>query len=317
MSVFNGGPYIRYLDEAVGAVLAQTLTDFEMVIVDDGPDTETAVAVAALARRDRRIRVVHRRTGSHAVRLNEALAAARGRLIAIADADDVSLPHRLEREAAFLDAHPEIVGVGGWLLAIDADGLPLVEVRQESAHEAIEAMHMRGLGGVPHPAGMVRADALRSIGGYRDGFHGFEDFDMWIRLAEVGRLANLPEILLRYRRHPGSLCHTRIAELRTAVGRSLREACSRRGVPFTWDPGPWPRAVPEWESLRAVAYHALHAGYAPTARKYAAAALRLRPSCWRSWLLLALASPLGTPFRAAARARIGQRLATAAAQEAA
>jgi GT2 family glycosyltransferase len=315
MPVFNAE---RYLTRAVESVLRQTCSDFELLAVDDGSRDSSPTLLARIARTDRRVVVVSLPHQGLVAALNHGVALARGVYLARMDADDVCLPERFARQAAYLENHREVVALGSWLRIVDAEGFPLHDEAWAVHHEEIDACLLLGKWGLPHPAAMIRADALRRVGGYRNDFPWAEDFDLWLRLGEIGRLENLPEILLEYRRHPSGVCSTHGAEQRASVLAALHDACRRRGLPFSTglevEAKPPP---PAFQVHRAVAYRALHAGYQSTARKYAAAALRLRPSCWRSWLLLALASPLGTPFRAAARARIARRLSTAATREAA
>src|SRR5262249_36170786 len=141
--------------------------------------------------------------------LNEGMRAARGEFIARMDADDVSLSQRFDRQVEYLRRQPDCVAVGCDMLMIDPDGDPLSKVTHDVEHEAIEANLLTGgLGVIAHPASMVRRSALLAVGGYREEFESIEDFDLWLRLAELGRLANLPEILFKYRLHHANVTLT-------------------------------------------------------------------------------------------------------------
>src|SRR5689334_11102780 len=107
--VYNGAAFLR---EAIDSILQQTFTDFEYLIIDDGSTDATPDLLREAARVDGRIRVVTREAAGVAVARNTGLSLARADLIAHQDADDLSLPDRLARQVAFLDAHPEVVMVG-------------------------------------------------------------------------------------------------------------------------------------------------------------------------------------------------------------
>src|SRR5207244_9535415 len=106
----------------VESVLAQTLADLELIVVDDGSTDGTAAMLASFAERDLRIRVQTRSPAGLAPALNAGCALARAPYIARMDADDVSLPDRLERQAAFLDSHAEVALLGGGVILIDEAG---------------------------------------------------------------------------------------------------------------------------------------------------------------------------------------------------
>ena len=182
------------------------------------------------------------------------------------------LPDRLERQLAYLDAHPECVAVGARVLAMDADGTPLRVLIREFTHEEIDGAHLDGRGGaLGNPTATFRADAARRIGGYRDELRTTgEDHDFWLRLAEVGRLANLPDVLVRYRMHDrNASLDAADRERRHAVTRdTLARAYERRGIrdrDAAKRPLPPPRRAERWrdaallshfrgQSLRAVAH---------------------------------------------------------------
>lgn len=199
MSVYNGEPYLA---EAVESVLAQTFTDFEFLILDDGSTDESRDTVSRLGARDSRIRPIFRENRGLIASLNQLLAEARAPLIARMDADDVCMPQRFERQVAFLAAHPDHGVVGSWSQDIDEHGrlLRCDGVDHPVSHEAMLASIETGGSLLCHPAVMFRAEVVRAAGGYRAAFRHCEDLDLWLRLATRTRIANIPERLLRYRR---------------------------------------------------------------------------------------------------------------------
>ncbi len=197
MAAYNAMPY---LPEAVESVLGQTFRDLEFVIVDDGSTDGSGDYLDSL--RDPRVRLIHQKNLGFAGGRNSGLAICEGEFVAIMDADDVSLPDRLERQVAFLQAHPEVGAVGGQVVQIGPAGqrgpsLPLPLQHEDVLHQLL----YRGIGLV-NPTACIRTRAIRSVGGFHEG--PSPDNDLFLRLAGEFRLANLEDVLLLYRLHPRS-----------------------------------------------------------------------------------------------------------------
>ena len=202
LPVFNAE---RYVAAAVGSILGQTLGDFELIVIDDGSTDATPAILADLAARDRRVRLVSRGHRGVVHSLNEGLREARAAYLAIMNADDVALPERLARQAAFLDAHPAVAAVGSQSRVMLADGAPGPVTRLPQSPAALRAIEMQA-SPLSNPTVMMRRNAALEIGGYRPQFSpAAEDYDLWLRLGERHDLANLPDVLLFYRLHPGQL----------------------------------------------------------------------------------------------------------------
>jgi glycosyltransferase involved in cell wall biosynthesis len=201
MPVFNGE---RFMAEAVASVLASEFADLELLLLIDAGCTDRSGAEAERAAAgDPRVRVIRHPHVTPAVARNIGLDQARGQYVANLDCDDAMFPERLARQVAYLDSHPECVAVGSRALIVDADNSPVrIGVRAYS-HEEIDGAHMDGRGGtIMNPTATFRRDAAVSINGYSsDLLTTGEDHDFWLRLAEVGRLVNLPDVLIRYRIH--------------------------------------------------------------------------------------------------------------------
>ena len=201
MPVFNGE---RFIAEAVESVLASQYGDFELLVLVDGGTTDGSAAEAARAAAgDTRVRIIDHPHVTPAVARNIGLAEARGEFVANLDCDDAMFPDRLGRQVAWLDAHPEYAAVGSRALIVDAAGRPTGIGVRAFTHEAIDSGHLAGRGGtIMNPTATYRRSAAEKIGGYSaDVLTTGEDFDFWLRLAEVGKLANLPDVLIRYRTH--------------------------------------------------------------------------------------------------------------------
>lgn len=222
---------LAFVEEAVGSIRAQNQPRWELLIWDDGSTDGTAECLARLAAADPRLRL----HGGEAIGLsracNQLARLARGRYLARMDADDVATPARLARQLAWLEAHPETVALGGQAVRVDPDGWPIDRWQTPLKHEEIERQHLRGFGGgIIHPTAMIRREAFERVGGYAEDLEASQDYDLWLRLAEVGRLANLPEVMLFYRLHASSItCSRRLVQarcIREAHGRAIR----RRGL---------------------------------------------------------------------------------------
>lgn len=281
MPVYNAE---RYVAEAVESILSQTFDDFELVAVDDGSKDGSRAILEGYAARDARVRVISRPNTGIVGALNDGLAACRGELVARMDADDVATPERLALQVAFLREHPEVVCVGCQVLAIDTEGAPLGPWKLALDHEVIDSAQLEGEQMIAHPAALVRRADFEAVGGYRREAETAEDLDLFLRLAERGRLANLPLVLLKCRQHVASICHTRRAhQVRTSRAvvegarrrRGLGELGARRVAAE--------RAAPMTNCHRHWAWMALGAGHVATARKHALASFRRAPFAVETW----------------------------------
>jgi GT2 family glycosyltransferase len=201
MPVHNAG---RFLAPALDSILAQTFSDFELIAINDGSTDDSGQALAEFAARDPRIRVISQHNAGIVAALNRALELARAPLIARMDADDLSRPDRFAKQVAYLREHPEVAVVSGAMDLIDENGAHLRVATFPTDPDAVasELLHRSC---VCHPAVMAHVAALRSVGGYRANARHAEDYDLWLRIAEAGRIANLPDVLLSYRVHPQAI----------------------------------------------------------------------------------------------------------------
>lgn len=211
----------RTVREAVDSIRGQTLRDIRIVIVDDGSTDETPGILAQLAREDERIHLVTRPNGGIVEALNEGLQHCTADYIARFDADDLSFPDRLQRQADFLDAHPECVGVGGAVEHMDEAGAPLSGLPQPGDPMSADPAKAPALEPyIIHPFAMMRRSAMEASGGYRHA-PNCEDSDLYWRLMERGALVNLPAVLGRYRVHMASVSSSIINGRVMAVGSQL------------------------------------------------------------------------------------------------
>ncbi len=277
----------RYLPAAVESVLGQTFRDFELIAVDDGSTDRSLEILRRYEAADPRVRIISRPNAGLVASLNEALTIARGAFIARMDADDICLPHRFQRQMDYLAAHPDCVLLGSHVVTMDQDGALICQMPDIAfGHDNIDAALLRRGWPMVHPTVMMRADALRKAGAYRAETWPYEDHDLFLRMAEVGRVENLPEVLLNYRKHSASISAQSSSNRDAIVVNVIVEACRRRGLPVHPDVtmvrgGPRPKV----EIEKGWAWQSLKARNIGTARKYALHTLWRRPLSLESWRL--------------------------------
>jgi hypothetical protein len=301
LPVYNAAPYLA---ESVQSILDQTFDDFELIAVDDGSVDGSGEILERLARADGRLRVFllpHR--GQSSTR-NFTICQARGEFLAEQDSDDLSLPRRLELQVGYLRDHPDCVVVGGRGEQMDPDGDRIGEIPVRRVHDEIEEELLRGRGSaIIHSAAAYRRDAVLAVGGYHEGLELSEDLDLFLKLAERGRLANLPDLVVRQRRHPRSVSATSREEYaRSAVNRVLQDTYRRRGwredeivVQSYYSPRTEAEMYLVWTA------QALQAGHLRTAAKYGRRLLRpslIDPYPWCRFLWRGL---VGSGLRAVRR----------------
>ncbi len=199
LTTYNGLPFLR---EAVASILGQTLRDIELVVVDDGSADETASFLESIE--DPRLVVMRQPNAGTAAAANAGLALCRGRFIARMDADDISVPERLEVQVAFMADHPHVGMVGSWTQNLGLEGQLGAVNRLATEHDAIVEALWAGRHALSHPSLLIRAEVLDEIGGYWP-LRLVDDWDMMMRAIEVTQAANVAQPLLHYRVHPGSL----------------------------------------------------------------------------------------------------------------
>lgn len=226
-----------YVERSLNSVLDQDLRDLELIVVDDGSTDATAQILAALSVRDSRVRVIRQDNGGLTAALSRACAEARGEFIARHDADDISLPGRLSRQVAALQADTDLAFVSCWSRAVGPRDELLYEIERHLDPQAATMGIASGTDGPPgHGSVMMRAAAYRSVGGYREEFRYAQDWDLWLRLAHVGLLAYLPSFLYCFRVAESSIsAHRRSQQLRLAALARRCHAARVRG----WSEAEW------------------------------------------------------------------------------
>ena len=201
MTVFNGEKYVA---EAIDSILEQTYTEFELLIVDDGSQDNSAEIIRSYEKRDSRIRFFQlERNVGLALARNHCIASATGEYITFMDCDDVSLPERLQKQVDFMQSNPNIGGLGTCARTVSEDLKTTIadfNVPQQHAHIALNMFVGASFVGATV---MLRQQFLTTVDGFEPGRRSGVDTELFCRLLCETQIkfANLPENLLFYRRH--------------------------------------------------------------------------------------------------------------------
>lgn len=194
MPVWNAELYVR---DAIESILNQTFCDFELLIINDGSSDHSQEIITSLAARDDRIRYINREHRGLVKTRNEGLDRSRGEYLALMDADDISIPTRLDRQLLFLRKHPDIAGCGS---AFQMFGGSHAKVFHPNHPDDIKIALLFD-SAVGNPTAIVRKDAINKsrIRFQDDGNAYAEDYRFWVNLSHHFKIANIPEVLLQYR----------------------------------------------------------------------------------------------------------------------
>jgi glycosyltransferase involved in cell wall biosynthesis len=294
MPVYNGD---RYLTEAVESILAQTFTDFEFLIIDDGSTDRSGTILEKYAAQDDRIRLIRRENRGLIATLNQMLELANGEFLARMDADDIAIGDRFAQQVNFLQQNSDCVCVGGAYELMDPQGRTVLLLEMPEADAEIQQALLEGRTIINHPCAMIRRTALLQIGGYDASMVTVEDLDMLLRLGEIGRLANLNQTVLKYRFHMQSVSAKTSDFQYQMAQEACRRAWQRRGIEGQFGAEmPWYRPGRDRPSQQSFfGWWAFNQGFRGTAVYSALRAIGLQPASSESWKLLVCALVKPTP----------------------
>jgi glycosyltransferase involved in cell wall biosynthesis len=234
----------RYIGAAMDSVLAQTVRDLQLLVIDDGSTDDTLALAQEYARRDPRVRVVTQPNAGIAHTLNRGLTMLAGDWVFLMHADDVMMPNRLERQTAFIAANPDLAVASSLVYYVNAAGDTIGHGRSPfTKPEAVTAAADRGeMIAFNHPACALKREVILKVGGYRQAFWPAEDCDVWARVVEAGhRVAVQDEYLLKYRIHGSSASISRARLMQQKTIWLERCIAARRAG----------QAEPTWEQFQA------------------------------------------------------------------
>jgi glycosyltransferase involved in cell wall biosynthesis len=227
LPVYNAGPF---LESALESVLGQTMSDLELIVVDDASEDGSHATAGRYAARDPRVRLVRQEHAGVAVALNTGMELACAPWIALHASDDVSLPRRLERQLEFLSANTDIAVLGTWGWRTGSHGReigvfdagPLTRMEFDKLRRANEPIYLLATSVV------FARDVGLAVGGFRTSAGAAEDIDLWTRIADTHTVLALPERLVRYRIHANSISTTRFFQQMEDALRVRENAARRR-----------------------------------------------------------------------------------------
>ncbi|MBX3348220.1 MAG: glycosyltransferase family 2 protein [Nitrospira sp.] len=199
LPVYNAASYVQ---EAIESILRQTYRNFELIVVDDGSTDESGRVIQTIT--DPRIRVVHQPNRGLSAALNRAIEMAQGVYLARQDADDLSLPQRLDRQVDFLEAHPAVGMVGTWA-EVRTDTPKSDNVYAPPTDNHLLKFELLFDNPFIHSSVMIRKHVLVCVGVYtQEASVRAEDYDLWSRIVREFDVSNLSEMLNVYRDAPNS-----------------------------------------------------------------------------------------------------------------
>ncbi len=185
------------------SVLGQTFGDFELIVINDGSTDGSLEIIKAF--KDGRIKLYNNEKNEGLIfALNKGIELAQGKYIARMDADDICMPERMEEQVKFMEKNPEIGVLGTWTITIS--GNKKYVGKYYAKPEEIRA-HLLFNTALAHPSVMIRKEVLSGLR-YDENFKHAEDYDLWARMADTAKFANLPEFLLIHRKHEASVSST-------------------------------------------------------------------------------------------------------------
>jgi len=226
----------RFLAEAIESILSQSFADFEFVILDFGSTDRSKAIASSYAARDNRIRLHEVPACGLAEARNAVCFLAQGQYIAIQDADDISMSDRLLWQVEFLEKHRDVGLLGGASQWVDAQAENVLftlnfptEDRDIKSELAIRCPFTQ-------TAVLLRREAFLAVDGYRAAFAPSEDYDLWVRISERFRCANLKQAVVKYRIHPQQVSvRRRQQQTLCAVAARASAAFRKNGSPDPFD----------------------------------------------------------------------------------
>jgi len=229
LPVHNEKP--EFLDLAIASVLKQTFANFELLLLDDGSDKPCAQRLDEWTKKDGRVKVVHLPHQGITKTLNAGIEKATGKFVARMDSDDMALPNRFEKQITFLEQNPDHAAVGSWVVFINEKNKGSWIKKYPAEHEQIKC-RLIAHNSFTHSAIMFCASQLKILHGYNENLKTAQDYDLLLRAAWHFKVANIPEVLLRYRYRDSSISWKKSGKLQERDAIKIRwNAIKNYGYP--------------------------------------------------------------------------------------
>lgn len=225
MSVHNGATHLR---ESIESILTQTFRNFEFIIINDGSIDLSLNIIKEFAQKDSRIKIVTNEKNLGLTKsLNRGILVSIGEYVARMDNGDISYPTRFEKQVAFLDTNPEHCMVGSFANFTNDNSEVIGQLKYPTSHEDISRGLIRHNLFV-HSSVMMRRDALDKVGLYNEDWRYAQDYELFFRMIQVGKVANIPEALVSYRISEESITKSKNKKQVMFAIRARYEAIKRR-----------------------------------------------------------------------------------------
>ena len=222
--VYNREPYLA---ATIESILAQTFTDFELIVWDDGSSDNSKEIADYYAKKDKRIKVFSNINIGHSKALNKAISLAGGKYIGTVDSDDLLHPEALNKAWQVLESNPNwgMVYTDCWIINAEGDkrGLDRRSSIPYSSNRLLSdfmTFHFR----------LIRRDIFNAVGGFNSELDSAEDYDLCLRISEITKIEHLPEPLYYYRRHQNSISTAQQFKQTLCSTVAVNQAIQRRGL---------------------------------------------------------------------------------------
>lgn len=216
----------RYVAETIKSILTQEFNSFELIVIDDG-SSDRSLEIIREFRDPRLLLILNERNKGLIYSINRGLSLARGDYATRVDHDDLCYHGRFATQVAFLDNNPSTGAVGSWAEIVDERGIPHLKCVVPIDPDRITDQLLEDNCFVS-PSVMFRLKLVMSLGGYREAAALAEDYDLWLRIGEKAKLANIPKVLVGYRVHDRQQSIRKIRAQRVAANLARRDAIKRR-----------------------------------------------------------------------------------------
>jgi len=239
----------NYIEPALESIQNQTYPNLEIICINDGSNDATFSIVESKAKLDSRIKLHSHEHRGNACSRNKSIELSRGKYLAIMDADDISRLDRIEKQVNYMESNPDIVASSGNVEEFDEQGVFQTLTRPTNP----EVLEFRQLRGIPiwHPTAIFRHSVLLNNNiRYSEKFtNTCEDYKLVFDLSQVGKLGNIPDVLLAYRRYPGQTISRYLEKRKKHVSEIKAEIykflCRKYALnPAIDNPGEWRRKIP-------------------------------------------------------------------------
>ena len=219
----------KYISGAIESILNQTFKKFELIIVNDCSKDKTLEIIKYFSKKDPRIKIVNNdKRLDIAGSLNKGISKASSNIIVRMDADDISLPNRLELQYKLIESSKNIAAVGANIMLMDSEGKEIGSRRYPHSSKDLKSCLFR-YSSFAHPVVVFRKDIFDQVGGYDPKFSPTEDLDLWFRLGRKYKFGSIPETLLKYRLYEKSSSHKSLKDVEILVFKIRLNAIIKHG----------------------------------------------------------------------------------------